>query len=138
VARRDKKATQHDLEATDREFKMLLLTVEAWRRCRSGGNAGKSTDRAKPLKFDWSASWAVFYHQFKASANHDCTSRKKAADLLTILQGQAANIIHSVPTGAAYQDTISALEGRYGDHQLTAAYQSQLKARMQLSGKSLQ
>jgi hypothetical protein len=38
---------------------------------------------------------------------------------------------------ATNEDIVSALKGRYGDHQLAAAYRSQLKARTHLSGVSL-
>jgi hypothetical protein len=54
--------------------------------------------------------------------------------LLGVLQGQAANI----PAGAVYEDTVRALKSHYGDHQLAATYQAQLKARTQLTSKSLQ
>jgi hypothetical protein len=38
----------------------------------------------------------------------------------------------------ARQEDVKVLEGRYGDHQLAAAYCSWLKARIQLSSESLQ
>jgi len=37
-----------------------------------------------------------------------------------------------------YEGNVGALKGRYGDHQLVAAYPSQLNACVQLSGKTLQ
>lgn len=52
-------------------------------------------------------------------------TRKPCMHRLAILQGHAANII-------------GALKGYYGNHQLVVAYWSQLKASIQLSGKSLQ
>jgi hypothetical protein len=42
------------------------------------------------------------------------------------LQGQAVDVLHYIPTEALYEDTVEALEGLYGDHQMTAAYSSQL------------
>jgi hypothetical protein len=83
----------------------------------------------KPRKFNGSASWAVFRRQFKAVADHKWTSCKKALHLLNVLQEQAADIPHSVPAGVTYKDIIRAITGHYGDHQLAAAYQAQLKAR---------
>jgi hypothetical protein len=50
----------------------------------------------------------------------------------------AFDILHSVPPRATYVDIVGAVKGRYGDHQLAAAYRPQLKARTQLSGESLQ
>jgi hypothetical protein len=85
--------TQHDLEATSREFETQMAVAEARMRCRGGSKAGTSTDRVKPLKFDGSTSREVFHHQFRAMANHnDWTSCERAMHLFTILQGQAANV----------------------------------------------
>ena len=55
-----------------------------------------------------------------------------------MLQGKAADILHTVPAGAKYDDIVGALQGRFGDHQLAAAYRSQLKARVQASSETLQ
>jgi hypothetical protein len=68
-------------------------------RATSGGCviAGTSEDRVKPPKFDGSASWEVFHRQFEAAADHKWTSCEKVAHLLTLLQGQAADGVHSAP-----------------------------------------
>jgi hypothetical protein len=63
------------------------------------------------------------------------TCCEKVAHLLAILQVQAAAVLHSVPVGATYEDIVGALKGRYGDHQLAAAYRVQLRARIQLISK---
>jgi hypothetical protein len=55
-----------------------------------------------------------------------------------VLQGKAADILHTVPAEATYEDIVGALRDRFGDHQLAAAYRSQLKARAQASGETLQ
>jgi hypothetical protein len=47
-------------------------------------------------------------------------------------------IKHSVPPGAAHEHTVETLKGRHWDHQLAAAYRSQLKARTQLNDEFLQ
>jgi hypothetical protein len=85
---------------------------------------GANADKVKPPKFDGSTSWAVF-HQFEASAIHnDWTPREKAAYLLGVLQGQTADILHSVPAKASYEDIVGALQDRFGDYQLAAVYRS--------------
>jgi hypothetical protein len=62
---RDIEANQRDLQATNLEFKMQLLAVEARTRRPGGGNAGTSTHRVYPPKFDGFTSCTVFHHQFK-------------------------------------------------------------------------
>jgi hypothetical protein len=57
--------------------------------------------------------------------------------LLAVLQGQADDVLQC-PSRSGKKDIIGALEGHYGDHQLAAAYRSQPKARIQLSGELLQ
>jgi hypothetical protein len=47
---------------------------------------------------------------------------------------QAVDVQHGVPAKARYKETFEALEIRYGDHQLTAEYHSQLKAELHLVG----
>jgi hypothetical protein len=44
----------------------------------------------------------------------------------------------SIPASQTYKNISRVLEGRYGDHKLGASYQSQLKAKTQLSSKSLE
>jgi hypothetical protein len=81
----------------------------------------------------------VFQRQFEAAAIHnDWTPREKAAHLLSVLQGQAADVLHSVPAEASYEDIVGALRERFGDHQLAAAYRSHLKARVQTGVETLQ
>jgi hypothetical protein len=100
---------------------------------------GANADKVKPPKFDGSTSWVVFHCQFDAAAIHnDWTPREKAAHLLSVLQGQAADVLHSVPAEASYEDIVGALQDRFGDHQLAVAYRSHLKARVQTSGETLQ
>jgi hypothetical protein len=54
--------------------------------------------------------------------------------LLTALQDWAANVLHGVPKGVTYKETIAAL----ADQQLAIGYCSQLKTRTQDDGESLQ
>jgi hypothetical protein len=47
-------------------------------------------------------------------------------------------VLHGVPRGATYEETIEALEDRFGDQHLAAIYRSQLKTLTQKAGESLQ
>ena len=44
----------------------------------------------------------------------------------------------TVPAEAKYEDIVGALQDRFGDHHLAAAYWSQIKARVQASSETLQ
>ena len=77
----------------------------------------------KPSKFDGATSWAVYHQQFEATAiQNNWIPNEKAAHLLSVLQGEAADILHTVPAEAMYENIIGALRDRFGDHQLAAAY----------------
>jgi hypothetical protein len=58
--------------------------------------------------------------------------RTKATHPLAVLQRQAVDVQHGVPAKATYKETFTALENRYGDHQLAAEYHSQLQAEIYL------
>jgi len=55
-----------------------------------------------------------------------------------VLQSEATDILQTVPAEATYEDIFGAFRDRFGDHQLAAVYRSQLKARVQTSGETLQ
>jgi hypothetical protein len=81
----------------------------------------------------------VFHQQFEAAAaQNNLTSNEKAAQLLSVIQGKAADFLHTVPAEAKYEDIVEALQDRFGDHQLAAAYRLQRTARVQVSSKTLQ
>jgi hypothetical protein len=91
---------------------MQLAAVEATMICEDSRNAGKSADRVKPPKLDGSTSWALFHHHSEAMANHNnWTICEKAAYLLAVLQGQVADVLHGVRTGAVHKDIIGVLKG---------------------------
>jgi hypothetical protein len=118
---------------------MQLVAVEARMRHGDSANVQTSANKLKPQKFHGSTSWPAFHCQFEAVTSHnEWTSCEKATHLLAILQGQVADILHSVLARAAYEDIIRALKGCYTDHQLAVGYWVQLKARIQLGSKSLQ
>jgi hypothetical protein len=54
------------------------------------------------------------------------------------LNGPVAKILHRVFPGATHEEVTEALEKRYGDNHLEAAFLSQLKRRTHLVGESLQ
>jgi hypothetical protein len=62
---------------------------------------------------------------------------EKYTYLITALQGRAADVLHGIPTSATYEETLQALEDRFGDQHFPAAYRSRLKARTQKAGESL-
>jgi polyhydroxyalkanoate synthesis regulator phasin len=139
ATRQDVEATRRNFEATERDLGTQLASLQVQTRRAGAGNAGTSTDNVKPPKFDGSTSWVVFQRQFEAAAVHNVwTPGKMAAHFLSVLQGQAAHILHSVPAEASYEDIVGALRGRFGIHQLAAAYRSHLKARVQTCGETLQ
>jgi gas vesicle protein len=128
-----------NIEATRRGFETNLVDLEAQTRRAGGNSAGPNADKVKPSKFDGSTSWFVFQRQLAATVVHnDWTPGEKAAHLLSVLQGQAADVLHSVPAGAPYEDIVGALQDQFGDHQLPTAYRSQLKTRVQAGGETLQ
>jgi hypothetical protein len=128
-----------NIEASKQDFETQLAALEARKKLAGGSSAGANADKVKPPKFDGSTSRVVFHRQFDAAAIHnDCTPREKDAHLLSVLQGLAADALHSVPAEASYEDIVGALQDRFGDHQLTTAYRSHLKARVQTGGETLQ
>jgi hypothetical protein len=48
------------------------------------------------------------------------------------------DILHSVPTEATYEDIFEALKDSYADIKTVMAYRSQLKARTEDNGETLQ
>jgi hypothetical protein len=123
----------------DKALKHIWRTWRPEKNVRVATARGANADKVKPPKFDGATSWVVFQRQFEAAAIHnDWNPREKAAHILSVLQGQAADVLHSVPAGASYEDIVWALQDRFGDHKLAAAYRSRLKARVQTGGKKLQ
>jgi hypothetical protein len=112
---------------------------EAEARTEQGRGTGIDAGAAKPLKVDGTISWAVFRRQFEAVAEHNCwTRQEKSTYIITALQGRATDVIHGVPKGATYEETLEALEDHFEDHHQAAGYRSQLKTRTQGVGDSLQ
>jgi hypothetical protein len=85
-------------------------------------------------------AWAWRSHwKFETVAEHNCWMRQeKSTCLIIALQGRATNVLHGVPKGVTYQETLEALKDHFGDHAFAAEYRSRLKTRTQWVGKSLQ
>jgi type VI protein secretion system component Hcp len=124
-------------ETIRREFQTQLKEVEAGAECGRGTGTGMGAPKSP--KFDGTTSWAVFQRQFDTLAEHNCCMcQEKSTYLITALQGRDTDVLHGVPKGATYEGTFKALEDRFGDQHLTAAYCNQLKSRTQTVGESLQ
>jgi hypothetical protein len=54
------------------------------------------------------------------------------------LHARATDVLHGVPKRATYEETLEALEDRFGNQLMAAAYRSHIKARIQCVGESLQ
>jgi hypothetical protein len=130
---------REDIEATRRELEAPLAAVDARADRAGGGGPGASSTTVKLPKFDGATSCAVFHRQFEAAAvKKNWTQSERAAHLLSELHGKAADILHTVPGEATYKAIVGALPDRFGNHQVAAAYRSQLKARTQASDETLQ
>lgn len=91
--------------------------------------------------FDGQMSWTIYKKQFEVAANSNGWDDKaKAAGLILALRGPALAILQTIPPSMQedYYTIINALELRFGDQHLTEVYFTQLKARVQKSGESLQ
>jgi hypothetical protein len=51
--------------------------------------------------------------------------------LITVLKGQAADVLHGIATDTNYEEALQAIDDRFGDQHFAAAYRSQLKTRIQ-------
>jgi hypothetical protein len=80
----------------------------------------------------------VLRRQFENVAEHNWWNpRERAKYLIAAVQGRVSNVLHGVSKGAPYEETPEALEDRFRDQHLAAAYRRQLKTRTKLFGKSL-
>jgi hypothetical protein len=81
----------------------------AQKRNRNGRGYGEAPN------FYGTTTWAVFRRQFETVEGHNCwTHLEKFVYLITSLQGRATDMLHGVPKGASYEETIEAWEDRFG------------------------
>jgi hypothetical protein len=100
---------------------------------------GAKRTTAKSQKFDGATFWPICHQQFEAAAiQNNRTPNDKAAHLLSVLQDQDSDTLHTVQAQMTYEDIVGAHRDRFGDYQLVGPYRLQLKARVQTSSKILQ
>jgi hypothetical protein len=58
--------------------------------------------------------------------------------LMTALKGWVADVLYGIPKNTTYEETLQALQDRFGDQYFAALFRSQLKTRIQRAGESLQ
>jgi hypothetical protein len=81
----------------------------------------------------------MFRRQFEIIAKHNhWFHEEKSTYVITAVKGLAAEVLHGIPTTATFEETLQTLEDRFGYQHFAAAYRSQLKARTQRAGESLQ
>jgi hypothetical protein len=63
----------------------------------------------KLSKFDGARSWAVFHqHLENVQVQNNLTQNEKSTHLFSVLQGEAAVILYTVPAEATYEDIFGA------------------------------
>jgi hypothetical protein len=84
------------------------------------------------VKFDGTTLWAVFRRQFDTVVEHNCwTYLEKSTYLITAWQSWATDVLHGVPKGATYDETLEALEDRFKEKHRPVMYRCRLKPRIQ-------
>jgi len=138
IEERQTRHLREDIEATQRELEARLAAVDARTGRAVGGGPGSKSIMVKPRKFEAASSWAVFHRRFEAAAvQNNWTQSERAAHLLSVLEGKAADILHTVPADVTYENIMGEFRDRFGDQQLTAPNRSYLKARTQVNDETL-
>jgi cob(I)alamin adenosyltransferase len=119
------------IEADMREFHAQLEEVKTTVLRGSTPAAGAST--VQPPTLNGNTTWSVFRRQFEIVAEHNRWSDRE----ITALKGRAAAVLYGIPTSTTYEETLQALEDRFGDQHFSAAYRCRL-TRNQKAGESLQ
>jgi len=123
------------MEATWRELEAYLIAVEAGNRRAGGDGPGANITIVKLPKFNGATDWAVFRRQFEtAEVQNNWTQNEKSTHFFSVLQGQAADIIHTVLAKATCEDIVVAFRDSFGKQQLAASYRSQLNGSVHKSG----
>jgi hypothetical protein len=126
------------IEETKREFQARWDKTRQT-RAEGANTPGAGTCSAQPPTFDGNTTWSVFRRQFDVVAEHNQWSDwDKSTYLITALKGRAADVLPGIPTNTTYEDTLRALEDRFGDQHFAAAYRCQLTTWIQNTGESLQ
>ena len=123
------------MEAIRRELEAHLIGVEAGNRRAGGDGPVANITTVKLPKFNDATNWAVFRRQFEtAEVQSNWTENEKSTHLFSVLQGQAADILHTVLTKGMCEDIVVAFRDSFGKQQLAASYRSQLNASVHKSG----
>jgi hypothetical protein len=131
------KKLQEELTETKNKLQARLEAVET--RTERGSTPVVGASTFQPPTFDGKGTWSVFRRQFEIVAEHNRWSdRKQSTHLIMALKGRAADVLYGIPTDTTYEETLRALEDRFGDQRFSAAYRCQLTSRTQRAGESLQ
>jgi hypothetical protein len=132
------KETCKRIEETKREFQARLDETRQT-RAEGANTAGVGTCSAQSQTFNGDTTWSVFRRQFEVVVEHNRWSNQdKSTYLIIALKGRAADVLPGIPTNTTYEDTLRALEDRFGDQHFAAAYCCQLTSRRQNPEESLQ
>ena len=117
------------MEATRPELEAHLIAVEAGNRRAGGDGPRDNITTVKLPKFNGATNWAVFRRQFEtAEVQNNWKQNEKSTYLFSVLQGQAAAILHTVLARVTCENIVVAFRDCFGKQQLAASYGSQLKA----------
>jgi hypothetical protein len=147
VTRRDIGVARHDIEVARRNIETTRCDLEArhvgsW-DAASGGRKPNNTRRRRERRDQRGQGETTELGWIRVLGTIPPSVRGRGWSQVNIQrEGRASTprIAGKLPTswtGATHKDIIGALKGRYGDHQLAAAYRVQLKATIQLIGESL-
>jgi hypothetical protein len=127
---------KEDITSNKRKFQSQLEEFKTV--AERGSRPTVGTNAAQPPTFNGNTSWSPSQRQFGIVAEHNRWSdRKKSTYLITALKGCAADVLPGIPTNTTYEDSLQALEDRFGDQHFAAAYRCQL-TRTQKAGEFLQ
>jgi TolA-binding protein len=120
-----------------REFQAQLEEVKTTAQRGSTPAVGAST--VQPPTFNGNTTWSVFRRRFEIVAEHNRWSvREKSTYLITAIKGRAADVLYGIPPSTTYEETLQALEDRFGGQHFSEAYRCQLTSRIQEAEESLQ
>jgi hypothetical protein len=113
-------AIRKDITANKQRFQSQLEEVKAV--TERGSRPTVSANTAQPPTLDGKTLWTTFRRQFETVAEHNMWShREKSTYLITALKGWATDVLASIPINMPYEDTLQALEDRFGGHHFAAA-----------------
>jgi hypothetical protein len=87
-------------------------SMPGWKQLKQGQSWDEHREWAQaPPTFNANTSWAMFRRQFETVTEHNHWSdQEKSTYLITALKGQAADMLHGIPTNMTYEGAHQALE----------------------------